>query len=261
MEAAGLLPPQLPPLGSVGLTAVAAALRLTKGTVMIAGLDFAYKLDAYHGRSTPSRDDQLRKATRLRGLIDPAPAFRAHVESTWDKVGGRIRSDPALRGYRDLFTREFAATGRIFDAGTQGLELGIPRLGTEEALALLMANRDGDRALKERKIVSPADHPAGDRAAPSEAVIAYVGRELERLGRLRDALSGKENMLGTELDRLVDECDYLWAHFPECAGADGIRPPLENLSFLKRVRAEIEPFAKAFTLTKGSLTAREAGAK
>jgi hypothetical protein len=71
---------------------------------------------------------------------------------------------------------------------------------------------------------------------------------LERLSLLRHALSGKGNSPETELARLVDECDYLWAHFPECAGADGSHPPLDNLSFLKRVRAEIEPFTKAFTL-------------
>jgi hypothetical protein len=46
---------------------------------------------------------------------------------------------------------------------------------------------------------------------------------------------------GGRLDFLLDELDYLWAHFPDCAGAGGRRPVSSDIAFLKRVRAEIEP--------------------
>jgi len=44
------------------------------------------------------------------------------------------------------------------------------------------------------------------------------------------------------LSVLIDECDYLWAHFPDYSG--GVKPKLSDLSFLKRVRTEIEPMLK-----------------
>lgn len=254
LEEAGLLPPELPPLGSVGLTAVAVALKLTGGTVVFAGLDFSYTPDAYHARSTPSRDERLRRCNRLSSLIDPAPAFRTHVSPVQAKGGGTVRSDPALRGYRDLFRREFASTGRLLDAGTSGLDLDVPLIDVEAALAQLAAEGNAARQEKPGPVLDPiTDRPADDRAERAARILAFVDAELDRLRRLRNALSGAESAAGAEIDLLVDECDYLWAHFPECAAADGKRPPLTNLSFLKRVRAEIEPFAKAFTLARQEL--------
>lgn len=254
LEASRLLPPELPPLGSVGLTAVAAALRTTKGPIVVAGLDFAYSLDAYHARSTPSRHDRERKSTRLLSLIDPAPAFRTHVAPVRVGDGIFIRSDPALRGYRDLFLREFSSVRRLADAGTRGLDLGIPRLHLEDAFSLLTSKQDGEPQKGTGRDRTAEDRDTRDRATLRERVLSFVNDELEMLARLRDALSGKDAATGTELDRLLDECDYLWAHFPECAGAEGKRPASGDLSFLKRVRAEIEPFSKAFTLAQKELS-------
>jgi hypothetical protein len=78
-----------------------------------------------------------------------------------------------------------------------------------------------------------------------EAVEAFVLREERTLAALRGILTG-ERAPPSELERLLDECDYLWAHFPDCAGAGGRRPPGTDLSFLKRVRAEIDPVLRIF---------------
>ncbi len=252
LEEASLLPPELPPLGSVGLTAIEVALHLSSGPVVVAGLDFAYLLDAYHARSTPSRDERLRRSTRLSGLIDPAPAFRRHVVVVAAKDGSLVRCDPVLRGYRDLFVREFAASERVVDAGTTGLELDVPRLDADAAIAFL-AEAGGTEEAATETAPGRSGSRAGTEVDRTSATLAFIDAELERLGRIRIALSGADAVERAELDRLLDECDYLWAHFPECAGADGDRPPLEDLSFLKRVRAEIEPFAKAFTLARQEL--------
>ncbi|MDR0399710.1 MAG: hypothetical protein LBH51_02045, partial [Treponema sp.] len=50
------------------------------------------------------------------------------------------------------------------------------------------------------------------------------------------------------LETLLDECDYLWAHFPECAETGGRRPGAGDISFLRRVRFEIDPFLKLWDL-------------
>ncbi|MDR0550696.1 MAG: hypothetical protein LBG72_01615, partial [Spirochaetaceae bacterium] len=57
------------------------------------------------------------------------------------------------------------------------------------------------------------------------------------------------------LDELLDACDYLWAHFPDCAGRAGRRPPASSVNFLKRVRAEIEPFLVLFKKAKAFVDA------
>jgi hypothetical protein len=72
----------------------------------------------------------------------------------------------------------------------------------------------------------------------------FIREERESLARLRDMLSGAVQAEG--LEGLLDRNDYLWAHFPDCAAREGQRPPATDLSFLKRVRVEIEPALRLF---------------
>ncbi|MDR2303811.1 MAG: hypothetical protein LBE10_04415, partial [Treponema sp.] len=78
----------------------------------------------------------------------------------------------------------------------------------------------------------------------------FVERELSALRALLSILTGERQGTGEELETLLDFCDYLWAYFPDCAGAGGRRPPATDISFLKRVRAEIEPFLSLFSRIK-----------
>ncbi|MCL2601026.1 MAG: hypothetical protein FWD88_07595 [Treponema sp.] len=67
-------------------------------------------------------------------------------------------------------------------------------------------------------------------------------------------LAGKTSMDHETLDTLIDECDYLWAHFPDYA-ASNRRPTKADLeagtdtavSFLKRLRVEADPFIGLWT--------------
>jgi hypothetical protein len=246
MRAAGLLPEMLPPLGSVGLTAVAAALRVSSGPIVIGGIDFSFTLDRFHARSSPGHLDRLGRQNRFLGLIGADTAFRRGVFTGTAKSGAPVRSDPAMQTYRDLFQQEFAGETRLWDIVGPGLPLGIQALSPEEAFALL----------------SPAPRPpageahagiAGKGRPPVEAVEAFVLRERQTLVALRGLLSGEAAPGPESLDKLLDECDYLWAHFPECAGAGGRRPRGTELSFLKRVRVEIDPAIRILDLVLGEL--------
>ena len=81
-------------------------------------------------------------------------------------------------------------------------------------------------------------------AFPVSVLKRFIKDEHERLLLLRDMLSG--SVAPYNIESLLDECDYLFAHFPECAGTEGRRPPSTDTAFLKRVRAEIEGFLAIF---------------
>ena len=247
LKAAGLLPETLPPLGSVGLNAVAIALLLSSGTVITAGLDFSFTLDLSHSRSSPGHKTRLRRQNRFTGLLNADAAFGAAVFATTSKMGKKVFSSPALFNYRDLFEREFYDFGcsppQLFDIVGNGLALGIKALSTEAVFDILSAT--GQTAAKTRRV----DNNDAALAAFAEQLRAFARVERERLLLLRGMLTGNTDMDHDALDTLIDECDYLWAHFPECA-YNSRRPPREELesgsaaavSFLKRVRAEIDPF-------------------
>jgi elongation factor P--beta-lysine ligase len=140
LEAAGLLPLKLPPLGSVGLSAVATALRLSRGPVITAGLDFSFTLDSYHARSTPGHLKRLRLHNRFTPPFNPEAVYGGAAFKTISKSGDPVFSNPALTHYRNLFEREFsanAAADRLFDITGTGLPLGIKTLSPEEAVHVL----------------------------------------------------------------------------------------------------------------------------
>ncbi|GHV77562.1 hypothetical protein AGMMS49942_23830 [Spirochaetia bacterium] len=254
LKTAGLLPEALPPLGSVGLSAAAIACRLSTGPIIVAGIDFSFTLDQSHARSAPAHLEKLRRQTRFHRLIDPVGAFRTGCFAVRSKTGERVRSNQAMKSYRDLFQREFAdlgpaGNGRIRDIAGSGLPLGLKTLSPGAAIAVLAAGAvDGE-----------GNHapPGTESRATPEEVSDYIREELASLVRLRSILTGETTASTEELETLLDLDDYLWAHFPDCAGAEGRRPGVNNVGFLKRVRAEIDPFMR---LLQGVLeiTARSA---
>jgi hypothetical protein len=235
---AGLLPEVLPPLGSVGLSAAALARRLCGGPFILAGLDFAFTMDAFHARGTPGHRERLRGQTRLTGLINAGAAFRRGTAPAAAKNNAPVRTDPAMKGYRDLFEREFAGEGesRFRDISGPGLPLGLKTLSLEDAAAVLRGG--GGQGLPESSGGTPPRTP-GEAAA---AMRDFILRERDALVNLREILTGSAPAAAAQREARLDDADYLWAHFPECAGADGRRPGAADISFLKRVRVEIEPF-------------------
>jgi hypothetical protein len=244
LSARKLLPVELPPLGSVGLSAVTLALRLCSGPVFTAGMDFSFTFDKYHCRGSPSHSENLRRHTRLGGLY-PAAALRALAPLAAPGGEGRQRRDGAMKNYKCLFESEFAGTGRVFAIAGSGSPLAVQTLPYEAALREMGRASDGGSVNSAGRdfTVNGAD-PSGKAAS----LRAFIEGELGLLDELLAILKGVRNAAPGRLDSLLDSAGYLWAHFPDCAGRGGARPPSGSLGFLKRVRAEIEPFIKTWEL-------------
>jgi hypothetical protein len=243
LEEAGLLPEAFAPMGSVGLSAVAIALRICKGPVITGGIDFSYTLDAYHARSTPGHLNLQTGQNRFRSIINAGSAFRDRTFPTLSKTGKSVRSDPVMNNYRNIFEQEFGAIVRLLDINGAGLPLGIKTISPRETFTVL--NEAG-------KASQPAFRPQADvpsRSRQREKIAAFIRLEMETLKTIKDMLTGLLPPDTARLEELLDTADYLWAHFPECAGAGGNRPPGTDLGFLKRVRTEIDPFQKLWEMS------------
>jgi hypothetical protein len=243
LKAARLLPEEFPPLGSVGLSAAAIACRLSSGPIVAAGLDFSFTLDLTHARSAPAHLEKLRRQTRFSGLIDPAAAFRKGCCAALSKTGEPVRTNQTMKNYRDLFQREFAGPpggsgARIRDVIGTGLDLGLATLDVETACAVL-AGGGPVGATGARGNGASVTAPGEDA---TKLLAGFVEGEIAALKRLRGILTGEIARGPESLGALLDRSDYLWAHFPDCAGTGGRRPEETDLGFLKRVRAEIDPF-------------------
>jgi hypothetical protein len=251
LKSKGFIPAVIPPLGSVGLTAVELARRLTSGKIICAGLDFSFTPDKYHARSTPGHFSMLNLQNRLSRIFNPA-AYNEYSIAAFCKSGFSVYTNPAMKNYRNLFEQEFGGDARIFDIEGSGLPLGVKTLSMEEAMMSLDAGNSGggqhlpDNLQESGNIKNKSDnghlevHLAGNK---KQELNLFLKEEKKRLEDLKNILTGEAAADKEKLENLIGECDYLWAHFPDYAGG-GRRPETSDISFLKRVRAEIDPMLK-----------------
>src|SRR6056297_1024289 len=135
LQEAELLPPRIPPLGSVGTTAVHAALSITDSTVILAGIDFAFPPGQTHARGAPRHQLNLQHSHRFLGIEDMWPRTTKGVTTTpdaSDAFGVPMRTTPSLRRYADNFARVFNSLDRMLLLKPRGLPLGIPELTQAE---------------------------------------------------------------------------------------------------------------------------------
>jgi len=234
MAAAQILPCPFPALGSVGVTAVHAALRLTTGQVFLTGLDFSYPRSLTHAPGTPYHLSALAETTRLNGLDGPSfRAITARRKSTVpDKTGQPVMTDAVLMSYCESLRRLISSAGpRVADAGSTGLNLGAARITEKDLKERVRGARA--RSLPLEVGAAPLCTPASARAfIATEEAILRRGTVL-----LRDAL--QSNSASRECLLFLEDADYSWVHFPDVLDRNA-----PDRSFLARVNAAVSYYAE-----------------
>ena len=214
LQEAELLPPRIPPLGSVGTTAVHAALSITDSTVILAGIDFAFPPGQTHARGAPRHQLNLQHSHRFLGIEDMWPRTTKGVTTTpdaSDAFGVPMRTTPSLRRYADNFARVFNSLDRMLLLKPRGLSLGIPEL-TQAELAPHLSSAE--------KRTDPQETFTMPTMGDSKAVEGFLQREQKLLRSIySQGLAFLEGRLSAEkLSKLssdIQRCEYLFLHFPE----------------------------------------------
>ena len=277
-----ILPCIMPPLGSVGLTATKIALMLRKTDripVFVTGLDFSYRAGTTHARGSAPHTARLASSFRISPAANYEAAFGCSMQKIIGKDGSPFFTSPALLSYAQTFRAYFSESPNLFDAGTTGIELGIPQKDVDDLIREIVntVGAERDRRKKDangaESIVGKKDSEndiaqkdADGKAAHAEKTFTERTAFLERkalsvrnfyekeecaLERLKNILSSGRNMSEderrVEIEKLLAAREYLYLHFP-----DGLKASFE-LSFLKRVRAEIDFFIKDIEIGKSIL--------
>ncbi|MDR3019495.1 MAG: hypothetical protein LBU66_01160, partial [Treponema sp.] len=77
-----------------------------------------------------------------------------------------------------------------------------------------------------------------------EELFDFIDAEKSRLEELRSILTGEVAADHERLETLINECDYLHAHFPDYTE----KPDCRDITFLKRIRVEIDPILNIIRL-------------
>ncbi len=205
----GLFSNYIPPLGSVGITAIYLALKITTNNIFLAGLDFSYKLGKTHSRGTPYNKSSLILWNRLFPGDTFIQCYNRPLLKKKNKVGLIENSDEILYEY-SLYAKELLlGSTRVFDITKTGMPLGISLVDPEDILNINQQSCYKETLNKDYKINSFL------------AEKIYL-EELEKIENAIKLLSEyftdkKENQL-----EILNEISYLFDCFPE---AD----PLKNL--------------------------------
>ncbi len=245
----GLRPCSMPPRGSVGITAVELALRMTESEVLICGLDLAFDPVHTHARDSTIHRWHLRTSNRL----DPLPAwrlaFRHNLLHREDKNAHHTGTTAVLLSYAAQLGELAKGDARLLDISPRGIPLGVRRVSPEQVEELLPA-AGGEPAVA---TAGDCDPTGSTRGASLEDLSRFLARELELLARLKTAaralLDGSPKTAEREAEyrTLLDECDYAWLHFPDEASSEP--------HFIGRLLPAIGEYRQLIEAVRGSMKA------
>ena len=213
----------LPPYGSVGVAAVAIAASISQNTVYCSGIDFSYRLGKSHARGTQFLFEELCSSTRVSPAGLFVPFFKRPLLRTTGKVS-KVLSDLILLNYRLTLKNFIRGSENIYDLNPLGLDIGATytdRIDVSE--------------------VSPQTPVCRETSFRNVSFSwKYLLRqEHDMLSRIYT--SGLRYLKGESVDTdffgLIEERDYLTAHFP-----DNLHKLPRNPAFAKRLLLAVEGY-------------------
>ncbi len=226
MEAAGLLPHTLPPLGSVGITALYLACHLTECPVFFTGLDFSYTLGKPHARGALSHIEVLRKTTRTVSPNLFIHSLNRPLITVTDKNNAAVHTDVVLYSYLKELQELTSKNKLIFDLAPRGLPSGAERLRTKEEVLEVIHTHSPTHSADPRKEQTVSSDLSGLKP--------FVAHEIASIDSFINSgtLCLQRHAAQKEWDDMIDtllSIDYIYSFFP-----DADRARQADSSFIKR---------------------------
>ena len=232
-----LQPLILPPMGSVGLTAIQLALALAAPhlPVLHTGLDFAWQNGLTHAAGSSPIKKLFAEINRTES------PYKLSVSTGMQRISGKrglsYWTTPVLSGYAELYRHTFSGNERVIDIGTEGCFLNGRQADiTETERILTDAGKSNINADGSLFAFACKPDTANERY---EALCGYLTGEAEALTIVNDHLQGKRPISEHMMEQLFAERDYLYSHFPDAARGYSL-----DLGFLKRAGIELRYLLK-----------------
>lgn len=208
LETAALLPPMIPPLGSVGIGALYLGRRLSSGPLFFTGLDFSYTKKKTHAGGAPFHTLELLGCHRLNPMGDMSfkAIRRRPLLKMAGKGGSEVLTDLVLNNYREKARDFIKKEKNIYDLSTLGLDLGAPFAGGLNDIMKLFDSPCG------KKNGSPDGFSKGrvKKFFKSECELLKEG-----INFLTCFLDPQESIAFDRGVPVLKALDYVWLHFPE----------------------------------------------
>ncbi len=229
---------KLPALGSVGVTAVYAAMEMTTGPILLTGLDFSYLRGKTHARGAPAHTLQLITRDRLSGIsFSPIMFDGRRVSPNNDSPNPVERyTNTILESYKESLSKIASHRKRIFDTNPSSIFSDIP-VASRRNLNELFAEYQIHRTVDTQN-TKPEKNASARRREIVETLEYEQHLLYQALRRFRRILDGDE--VSATDEKLLKDTDYLFVDFPDLP-----EHPLEDAGFLRRLIVSAEYYRDA----------------
>ncbi|MBI9106933.1 MAG: motility associated factor glycosyltransferase family protein [Spirochaetales bacterium] len=243
----GLLPPLIPPLGSVGIAAVYIALCISNNIVLHCGLDFSFIPDKYHSSGSPSHIISMMKETRTNKAGFFSSAFNGNRVTRTGKSGRTVFTDLIMLSYAGQLGELGRLSSRLVDIAEYGIKSTEKRLTEPDAiLELVETFCSADKIhVNEADNIFRLDGTTLFKNQDKTAV--FLDKEIIKIEKVITAViaylnSANEDKSGLklpeELKTQIKQIDYTHLFFPDYYN------PAADVSFLKRLLFSASWFKK-----------------
>lgn len=238
----GIIQNLIPPLGSVGLTAVYLALVIRQSiatSVFVSGMDFSYSAGRTHAKNVAASKRLLANCTRKNGAANYSASLLPPAFPVQSKDESKMYSSPIMESYAINFAAVFGGQKNLYDIGECGIDLHLKKC-TAASVWTVASLQNKNSSSGQIQI----DFEEGRKS--KKLISCYLKEEKDALTQLKDLLVKGENSeykkdgttLSGQILGILSPREYLFLHFPDGNRASTSTP------FLKRVRAEIDSFLK-----------------
>ncbi len=221
LEDKGFVKIKIPPLGSVGVAAVATALQIFQSNIFLTGLDFSFIPGKSHSKGSPFSNSLLRSSNRMK----PADSYKISIARKIISVPGKlpdtiVYTDHVLDTYAKLLNDIISGTDRVYDLTQTGYPLGATFTGEKLFSQLVKVNDQNTKEIKEaeNKIPSGVDFLLHE----SELLLNLI-IEWERFNE------SDTDEIPESLMNALTKVDYVYVDFP-----DRLPHPIKDVSFISR---------------------------
>lgn len=241
-----ILPVCFEPMGSVGLTALKLAEKISAENVPVfhTGLDFSWKKGFTHSKFSFHVSETFTANGRFSPLYTPENLFQDSFRPAKEKNGSLCVTSPVLQGYAEIYRYGFSHKSNLFDIADSGLSMNsnVKTFGEAEKIieAYFKNVRLAEKTVQNGYFENNDGTVHAEKSASETGKIpAFLSAQKNKLKELKDIFTGQKSACGDYIKELLLSVPYLYLHFPDYSAKN-----IMNKHFLNRVRIELEYFLK-----------------
>lgn len=208
---AGIVNNFIPPLGSVGISALFIGMQITNNFIFLAGLDFSYKLGKTHSKGTPYHKSSMISWSKTNPGDSFINCLKRPLLSKLNKNNLVENTDSILYAFSLHANELLFGNNKVFDITKQGMDLGIPIIEEDKFINLI----------QKKQISSIKDNKILESSLNSSIFFQIESNKLDNaIAVLSQYLSCKVDI--DSCNKILTDIDYFFDHYPE-------NKPLSNL--------------------------------